>query len=216
LKTPQIKEVRQWFKRFAEVPNAGYPGHPSIDRLRLRGHDVEARLEVWKDYDGKRQESLRWGQKDSWQSSSPASTHWMDFDNRGKPSTPQETIKRAFESLELPGTLSDYHWTLEAVSMRLWDDRKKQPRLLGAVEQFCLQDVRLIEAHPKLNDHLDLHFEPSHHSFQRLIDIYEREGFFHNAFSLVRRAQIVTKHELYAEKSLSLIGRLNRLSSDGV
>ena len=57
-----------------------------------------------------------WGPENTSGSSSPAWMHWMNFDNRHKPSTPQKTVLRAFESLELPGTLSDYHWTLEAVS----------------------------------------------------------------------------------------------------
>ena len=149
-------------------------------------------------------------------SQSPALAHWWrDSEERRQPSTPQQTLQRAFEALELPGTLSDYHWVLEDVSRRLWSDRKKEPRVLGAIEQFCWQDIRLLEAHPKLDEDPDRTFEMPYSSFEQIINLYAREGFLGEALSLVRRAQKLTGHEQYPAMVLDLTQRMNRLATEG-
>jgi hypothetical protein len=204
--------VIRWFKRLADVPNIGYPGHPTIKRDTLKDHDLEPTRSRWKDLDGKRQDSLMWMRGDTGSSQSPASSH--HHEEHLNESTPQEILQRAFESFELPGTIGDYHWIFESTTRSLWDHRKSEPRVLKAIDQFCWQDVRLVEAYPKLYEEMDWDFVPQLACFDKLIELYEREGYWNDALELVRRAQVLTSHEHYTNKIFEITERLNNLTSD--
>src|SRR5438128_2270202 len=100
----------RWFKRLADVPDVGYPGSPGIDRRTLLGHDDQPKLEVWSDLDGRQHEWLNWplrGVPDGSTSASPASEHARELEDDA---SAEGILRNLYEALELPGTLSDYHF----------------------------------------------------------------------------------------------------------
>ncbi len=219
----------KWFSRLADVPKLGYPGHPTIDRTQLKGHDVVAKREFYEHWeDGSRQETLMWQRGDEEGSGSPAFSHWMNFENRSqnREETAMQVLQRAFEALELPGTLNDYHHILEGICSDLWRFRKAEPRGIKFIDQFACLDLSLVEKYPKLYEHLDLEFGTALRSVEQLIEINLREGKLEEALSLAERSLAVTPqkppsiypdvHKRYAEKIVSIRERRDRVRLYGV
>src|SRR5947208_77528 len=101
--------MTQWYPRFADVPGLRYPGSPGVDRTRLRGHNLKPRVDRYK-WEGKQRTTLEWTYGDMSTSESPA--RMWETKSRPGESPGQTVLRRTRERLELPGTLTDYHFIL--------------------------------------------------------------------------------------------------------
>lgn len=100
-------------------------------------------------------------------------------------------VQRLYESLELPGQLSDYHFNLLGTYDVLWNHRSEEPWIPAAVEELCLLDIALVEA--RMNT---VRADPEHAKgnyyvipgFHHLARLYEQEGYLKDALLVARRA----------------------------
>lgn len=126
----------RWYPRLADMPGVEFAGSPGVDRTRLRGADVRP---------SKGSYGLEWPERNGqWQS--PASGHLPDdWTSR----TTEKLARGVWECLELPGTLGDWHFVLQAALSELWRRRHTEPAALNLCEQFCLIDLELAKARPQ-------------------------------------------------------------------
>jgi hypothetical protein len=198
-----------WFPRFAEIPGIGYQGSPDVDRQQLPGYDHVPTIER-RDVNGARDETLWWPSENGRTSISPAQGHVVG-DLRHVPMP--EILRNVYESLELPGTASDYHFLLQGSIGEVWRRRRDNPDMLPEVEKLAWLDVRLVEACPEA-----VTFEgpegPKVYAilaFSILIDLYEREGFLHEALAIADRAVRLLQCE---DDQQRLQGRLATLEAE--
>jgi hypothetical protein len=135
-----------WFRRLAEVPHVGYEGSSSVDRALLPGHNDTPEISYY-DYEGKRNVSLQWPMGQGSTSASPAVT-WEPTQRQGE-STAEFKLRRLNEKLELPGTLSDYHFAIQGCHDELSRFVRQSPQVLEILETLCWLDIRLIEHFPE-------------------------------------------------------------------
>jgi hypothetical protein len=178
----------QWYHRLAEVPDIDFPGSPGINRTMLLGYNLKPEVNSY-DFDGRRSEFLSWHHADGTSSASPAS-HWNGQLLEANAS-PQAILQHLYEVLELPGTPSDYHFAIQGCFERLWQHRRDHPWVLKEIERLCWLDIRLVEAMP---DILQFHQQDGSVAyarsiaFERLIRIYERNGYLAEALDVAQRA----------------------------
>ncbi len=178
----------QWYRRLAEVPGVDYLGSPGVNRTRLPGYNLKPELKRY-EFDGRRSEHLSWKHADGITSQSPAS-QWNGQLQEGNVS-PQAILQHLHEVLELPGTPSDYHFAIQGCFERLWQYRRNHPWILQEIERLCWLDIRLIEAIPAI---LQFHQQDGLVSyarslaFERLIRMYERNGYLTEALEVAHRA----------------------------
>jgi hypothetical protein len=99
-------------------------------------------------------------------------------------------VQNVYEGLELPGEGTDYHFLIQGCAKELWGRRRDEPDVLEEVERLCWLDIQLVESLPEavMDEFSD---EPRFYqvlSFDILIDLYEREGFLHEALEVADRA----------------------------
>jgi hypothetical protein len=177
--------MKGWFRRLAEVPGVGYQGSPGVDRTRLPGHDTVPKIDRY-DYDGERREYLMWPTKDGSTSASPAK-HW-ETKPRKDETKALTALRQLLETLELPGTLSDYHFAIQSCHDALRGDAREEPWVLEEVERLCWLNIRLIESYPETITS-EYNGDRTYYSvspFHRLIGMYEREGFLREALEVAR------------------------------
>lgn len=128
----------RWYPRLADMPGLKFTGSPGIDRSRLRGHDTRPRPRSygtgweWPEHD------------DQW--TSPATAHgFQDWADKSS----DQIARNVWECLELPGTLSDWHFTLQGAESELWRRRYSEPSALQVCEQFCLVTLDFASARPE-------------------------------------------------------------------
>jgi hypothetical protein len=97
-------------------------------------------------------------------------------------------LQRVAESLELPGQPSDYHFLIQGCALALWNRRRAEPEVLQEVERLCWLDIQLVQARPDAVTH-----EYSEEwkffaiaAFATLIELYQREGFLHEALEVAQ------------------------------
>jgi hypothetical protein len=196
----------EWFRRFGDIPGVDYAGDPRIDRSKLPSHDDVPKVLTY-EFDGKRQKSLSWPLEGGSGSASPAHRH-RSIDKGDAPAS--ELLLNMMEGLELPGTASDYHFIIQGCAERLWARRRKEPQVFEIVEGLCWLDIRLIEARPN-SISMELDTETTFFrviAFQRLIDLYEREGFLGKALDVATRAVAFQQGDLYAQRLQERIAAL--------
>jgi hypothetical protein len=83
----------------------------------------------------------------------------------------------------LPGRISDYHWAINACCITLWEQRHTEPWVAHTIERLCWLAIRLYETHCE---------GQGGHTFgySKLVEMYSREGYLHEAIALVQRAQL--------------------------
>lgn len=182
--------MEKWFRRLSEVPGVGYQGSPGVDRTRLRGHNAVPKVSV-STWDGKRHESLTWTIGSVSGSASPAQSH--GFTPAPGTESPQKSMQRMYEALELPGTLGDYHFIIQRCCGQLsdWRTRHSEPWVFAELEKLCWLDIHLVEAHPNTvaSDRAE---GPAYYTvtaFSTLIRLYEQEGYLHEALDVAERAE---------------------------
>lgn len=196
----------EWFRRFGDIPGIQYAGDPRVDRSKLAGHDDVPKV-IRYEFDGKRQQAFSWPLKGGSGSASPAHRHRSIEDGTA---TPAELLLNTLEGLELPGVASDYHFIIQGCAERLWARRREERQVFEIVESLCWLDIRLIEARPTAIS-LELGGKPSFFrviAFQRLIDLYEREGFLKKALDIAIRAAAFQQGDIYAVRLRERIAAL--------
>lgn len=175
-----------WFRRLAEVPGVSYSGHAEVDRRKLPGHDLQPEVFTFGSHE-RQQNSLLWETQEGSSSQSPASRWGLRGDLRRAATV--SVLRIAYEALELPGTISDYHFVLLLAVEALWGRRRQDPDTLADLERLCLLDISLVEAHPEIL-RIDGGDETSSirvPAFQYLTLLYERDGFLGDALAIARR-----------------------------
>lgn len=127
----------RWYPRLADMPGVAFTGSPGVQRSKLRGSTTRARKADWGD-------GLDWPERNGeW--GSPAQAHRQDF---AELST-DRLVRNVWECLELPGTLGDWHFTLQDAAGELFRRRHSEPAALRHCEQFALIDLQLTQARPQ-------------------------------------------------------------------
>jgi hypothetical protein len=200
----------EWFRRFGDIPGVDYTGDVRIDRSNLAGHDDVPTI-VSYEFEGKRRKSLSWPIDGGSGSASPAHLH-RSIDKRE--TSTSELLLNTMEGLELPGIASDYHFIVQGCAERLWARRREELQVFEIVERLCWLDIRLIEARSDVFS-LEPGIEPVFFrviAFQRLIDLYEREGFLKEALDVAVRAVAFQQGNIHPQR---LHDRIAALEAEG-
>src|SRR5262245_39755570 len=185
------KEIMElWFRRLAEVPQVGYESGSGVDRSLLPGHNDTPEFH-YHDYEGNRDISLLWPMGQGSTSASPAKS-WEPTQRQGE-TIVEFKLRRLNEKLELPGTLSDYHFAIQGCHDELSRLTRQSPQVMEVIETLCWLDIRLIEHFPDTITYESggekAFFGVS--AFHRLISLYQKEGYLDEA---LRIAQIAEKY----------------------
>lgn len=201
----------EWYERLADVPGVNYEPPLAIDRRMLPGHDSRPQRDVYA-YDGEKRESWWWPLPDDGvTSASPASEHAAELFAE---KSAARILRRLYEALELPGRIADYHYALHSAADALYRLRLEEPQVLSEVERLCWADVRLVEAHPEAVG-FDEEGESRFYAipaFERLILLYEREGYLAEALDVAERAARFEQAHAVRER---LAAKLATLRDDG-
>jgi hypothetical protein len=177
----------KWFRRLAEIPGVRYDTPPGITRVHLPGHNLVPEQHTY-EFDGRRHESLSWRTKEGSTSASPA--HNWQTEPRPGESAAQTTLRQLYETLELPGVPSDYHFAIQGCHESLWKNRREEPWVVEQIERLCWLNIQLMEACPEAISS-EREGEAQYYSvsaFNRLIGLYEHEGYLKEALEVARRA----------------------------
>lgn len=213
--------MEKWFPRLGDVPGITYV-NDSIDRTRLTGHDSIPRIERF-NFDGRVHESMSWPTKDGSTSASPANT-WNTKPLEGE-TAGQTVLRQLRETLELPGTLSDYHFAIQHGHDELRANAREEPWVFEEVERLCWLDIKLIQQYPEtitlepitIQDEelarlaMERRGERTYFSvsaFHQLISLYEREGYLKEALDV---AKIAERFEQCQGKTEELKERISRV-----
>lgn len=179
--------MAMWFHRLADVPHLGYQGHPTIDRASLAAHATQPKIDTF-GLDGKRHESLSWPTRGGTTSASPVQ-QWQTHKRRGE-SPMQTQLRQLYEALELPGELPDYHFALLGCYEALWQHRREEPWVVAEIERLCLLDLALVELYPSIITFEGKDGRTYAHvpAFNRLIYLYEQNGYLREALAIAQRA----------------------------
>lgn len=177
----------KWFRRLAEIPGVRYNTPQGINRLQLPDHNILPELHTY-GFDGRRRESLYWQTRKGSTSASPAQS-WQTEPRPGE-SPAQTGVRQLYEALELPGEPSAYHFAIQNCNEMLWKYRREEPWVVELIEWLCWLDIQLIEACPEAIsfDRDDETRYVNVLAFDRLISLYEREGYLREAIKVARRA----------------------------
>ncbi len=174
-----------WYARFGDIPGVSYATPPDIDRTKLKGAAARPTIDRFRGLDGKPVETLSWDTPGGGStSSSPA--HEQAFGVELKKMTTPKVLRHLYETLELPGEPSDYHFAIQGAIEELWRRRRDEPGVLIDVESLSWLDITFIQAQPTTvtNEYSE---EPSFYTvraFARLVSLYEREGAWRDALAV--------------------------------
>lgn len=212
--------MEKWFPRLGDIPSIGYVNE-AIDRTRLAGHDAIPKIERF-EFDGRVHESMYWPSQEGSTSASPAKT-WettpLENETAG-----QTVLRQLRESLELPGTLTDYHFAIQHGHDVLRSNAREEPWVFEEVERLCWLDIKLIEQYPETitlepitiqdeelaklaNDRRGERKFFRVTAFHQLIGLYESEGYLNEALAV---AKIAERFEQCEGKTDELKERISR------
>jgi hypothetical protein len=175
----------EWFKRLADVPGAGYRAPAGV--RKVAGHDAEPTFTRY-ELNGETIIATTWRVGNVDGSASPAQLHGLGDTKARRPS---DITLRLFETLELPGTATDYHFAIQQCSSFLWSQRHEEPSVLETIIDLDLLDIRLIEARPSAITDEFMKGPQTYYAveaFSRLVGIYKREGMLGDALDVAVRA----------------------------
>lgn len=213
--------MEKWFPRLGDVPGIQYVNQ-AVDRARLLGHDFVPRIEQF-EFDGRVHESVYWPTKDGSTSASPAKT-WETKPLEGE-TAGQTVLRQLRESLELPGTLTDYHFAIQHGHDALRSNAPEEPWVFEEVERLCWLDIKLIEQYPETITVEPITIQDEElaklamerrgerrffavSAFHLLIGLYEREGYLNEALEV---AKIAERFEQCQGKTEELKERISRV-----
>ena len=179
----------RWFPRFAEIPGIKYETPPNLDFSALPGRGRVPEIEYY-NINGKRHVSLNWKSGDIITSASPAH-EWKTLP-RGGESPAATLLRQVYETLELPGILSDYHFAIQHAHEALRKYVGKEIWVPAYIEKLCLLDVQLLDKYPETivfeSIKNEIHYARAS-AFTRLIDLYEKEGYLREALQIAKIAE---------------------------
>lgn len=175
-----------WYNRFADIPGIQYTTPAGIRRPDMPKRFLTPERHVY-EWDGRTHSSLSWKDDEGETSASPA-MRWPPDDDPPRPA-PSLILQRLYETLELPGIPSDYHFALLRAYGELASHARRAPDLFADVERLCLLDIELLEALPEIVGELDNPEQPAIRvpAFDHLIRLYERNGLLDDALAMARR-----------------------------
>ncbi len=196
----------EWFSRFGDIPGIAYESPVGINRAKLKGASERPEVVAY----GEGRKSLSWRTKDGSTSASPA--HDRAFSGASDQST-AALARHLYETLELPGQVSDYHFAIQFFVDELWKRRRDDPSVLTLMERVAWLDVDLVRARPDAitNEHDGTPRFYRVTSFDRLITLYEREGALHEALEV---AEIAARFEQQEAKRDELAAGIARLAGE--
>ena len=177
----------RWFPRFAEIPGIQYEPPKGLDFSHLPDRGKVPEIDYY-EFDGKRHKSIMWRSGDTSTSASPAK-EWKTIP---RPDETEATtiLRQVYETLELPGTLSDYHFALQNAHNELSNYIGKEFWVSAQVERLCRLNIILIDKYPETisyeNDE-GIHYARVT-AFGRLRNFYENEGFLRESLHIARLA----------------------------
>jgi hypothetical protein len=217
--------MEKWFHRLGDVPGIDYIPDSRIDRSQLPGHNAVPNITRF-EFDGKPHESMQWPTQDGSTGLSPAQ-EWQTQPREGETEA-QKTLRELREALELPGTLSNYHFAIQARTDTLRRFARNEPWVLEEVERLCWLDIRLVSRYPKT-----ITLEPTTidneelaklarerrgnrqffgvSAFHYLISMYEEEGYLREALEV---AKIGEQFEQCPGKVEQIEERLKRIEAE--
>lgn len=177
-----MRNGAKWYPRFADIPGVQYVPFVPTNQENLWGRGARPEVERYS-FDGKQHDSVMWPTAEGgYTSASPAKQHsFMESDP-----TPDATLTHLSEVLELPGTASDYHFTLQGAHENLWRHRRSQPYLYDTIEAICRLDIALVTLLGQ-DMYGDSPFAVS--AFGRLAGMYEVEGRLNEALTVYEQAE---------------------------
>lgn len=158
---------------------------------------------------------------------SPAQS-WKTQPRKGETEA-QTALRQLREALELPGTLSDYHFAIQTSHDSLRGFAREEPWVLEEVERLCVLDIRLINQYPEIITPEPITIEDKElrklaaerrqgmrsfahvTAFHQLIRLYEREGYLREAMDVAKIAQ---KFEQCPGKVEEIQERINRIGAE--
>ena len=203
--------MEKWYSSLAEVPKLGYESNPSVERTRLPGYGAKPRIERY-EWEGKRRQALWWTVKGNSSSAAPA----VQLESSPRPGeTPAQTaLRHCHEALELPGTLSNYHFIIQGAHEAIWKYRRQEPWVVEETERLCWLDLNLIRAYPEAitfdeysNDEMPRF--PVVLGLYRLIRLYEAEGYLQEALEVAKLAVEFKQLPLELERLEEKVRTLN-------
>ena len=179
--------MTKWFRRLAEIPGVRYDTPQTINRLHLPDHNLVPELHEF-EFDGKRHESLSWRTREGSTSAAPA--HRWQTEPRPGESPAQTALRQLYETFELPGIPSDYHFAIHHCNETLWNHRREEPWVVEQIERLCWLDIQLLDACPEaISSDRDGETQYANvDAFYRLINLYENDGYLKEALEVARHA----------------------------
>lgn len=199
-----------WFSGFAAIPEIDYVAPKGLDFSHLAKMKITPEISYY-NFDGKRRKSVMWNYGET--SSSAAPAHGWTATPRPGESEPLFLLRQAYETLELPGKLSDYHFALQRTHDELNKFIEKEVWVASEIEKLCKLNIQLLEKHPETisyeNDN-GIHYARVT-AFNRLISLYENEGYLREALEV---AKIATKFDYGYEKVEEIEDKIKLLESE--
>jgi hypothetical protein len=178
--------AEKWYRRFGDIDSVTYEPLVAVDVAKIRGVGVEPETLHYDTGD-----SLWWpaiyerGGGET--SASPVAQR--DF-GAGK-WTLSRAIRYVAETVELPGTASDYHFCIQGAVEDLWKHRRESVEVLDAIERLAWLDINFVTAVPEAitwkRDGETLTYAVS--SWSRLIMLYRLEGAWRDALDIALMAE---------------------------
>lgn len=201
-----------WFPRFAEIPGIKYEPPKGLDFSYLPGRGKVPEISYY-NFDGKRHKSMMWNYGATSSSASPAK-EWKTTPRPGE-NEAKTLLRQLYETLELPGTLSDYHFALQHTHGDLKNHIGQESWVLPEIEKLCLLNIQLFDKHPETityeTDEGTRFFGVT--AFRSLLDIYENEGYLREALEV---AKIAVRFNYGNELVEELEERIKLLESEDV
>lgn len=177
----------KWFPRFAEIPSIKYDPPKGLNFNTLPGRGKVPEISFY-EFDGKRRKSIMWKYGDVTSGASPA--HAWETKPLPNESEAATLLRQVYETLELPGTLSDYHFALQRTHDGLNKFIGKESWVLSEIEKLCWLNIRLLENYPETISYENddgVHYARAL-AFNRLINLYEKEGYLRDALEVAKIA----------------------------
>jgi len=177
----------KWFPRFAEIPGIRHEPPKGLDFSHLRWRGLVPEISYY-DFDGQKRKSMMWTYGGTTTSAAPAKG-WTTEPRRGE-SRALTALRQVYETLELPGTLSDYHFALQGARDELRKYITQESWVLSEIEKLCRLNIQLVDKYPETISYErdgELFFY-SVTMFHTLIKLYENEGYLREALEVAKIA----------------------------
>lgn len=133
-----------WFRRFADIPGVRYQTPADVDLQGLERRNAVPKVQ-FNEYT--QDNHLFWETATGGTSQSPAGEHAF---GETKDATTAQVLTNIAETLELPGTPSDYHFALQGAATGLYSRRRSDPSAIDQAHRLFLFDVELLQAQPQI------------------------------------------------------------------